>query len=211
MAIPELSWRNVTPKVAVSPSFLKPWHRRTPFTDVVTRGVEIVREVRGEGMRTVRLLASTWDALGRRDALASILTRSDDRGWTVEEFFETGRADVARLMANIERLAPSLERRRTLDFGCGVGRLAKALSPHFQTVIGIDISESMIAQARGYNRAPGRCHFDVNLKPHLRRFAGNTFDFVWSRLVLQHTPQDSCDAISGNFCGCPRWTPKTGH
>ena len=46
----------------------------------------------------------------------------------------------------------------------------------------------MIAQARGYNRAPGRCQFEVNRRPHLRRFAGNTFDLVWTRLVFQHIP-----------------------
>ena len=185
----EPSRRDVNKKTVVSQSFFEPAHHRGPFADVVVGGIEIAREARGEGMLAVRLLGSNWDALGRRDALGSILTRpAGETDWSVEEFFETGRADVARLMRDIERLAPSAKKGLALDFGCGVGRLAQALTPHFQRVIGIDIAESMISRARAYNREPGRCHFEVNRRPHLQRFARDTFDLVWSHLVLQHIP-----------------------
>lgn len=35
-----------------------------------------------------------------------------------------------------------------LDLGCGTGLMAKALTPHFDTVHGVDLSPGMIAQAR---------------------------------------------------------------
>jgi trans-aconitate methyltransferase len=55
-------------------------------------------------------------------------------------------------------------------------------------VRGIDVAESMIARARQENRLQARCHFEVNRRPHLRRFKSGTFDLVYSRLVLQHIP-----------------------
>ena len=46
----------------------------------------------------------------------------------------------------------------------------------------------MIVRARQENRTPARCHFEVNRRPHLRRFGAGTFDLAYSRLVLQHIP-----------------------
>ena len=140
-------------------------------------------------MIALRLFGGHWNTLGHRDALESILTRpNDETRWDVDEFFETGRADVARLVGDVERLAPSLQKRRALDFGCGIGRLAQAVAAHFDVVIGVDVADSMIARAREHNSTPERCQFEVNRNPHLRRFAGGTFDLVYSRLVLQHIP-----------------------
>ncbi|HXI84111.1 MAG TPA: methyltransferase domain-containing protein [Verrucomicrobiae bacterium] len=42
---------------------------------------------------------------------------------------------------------------RVLDVGCGTGILAKELARHFQTVVAIDISEPMLAIARGKRAA----------------------------------------------------------
>ena len=41
-----------------------------------------------------------------------------------------------------------------LDFGCGPGRLSQALTRYFESVKGIDISESMINLANLYNEYP---------------------------------------------------------
>ena len=39
-----------------------------------------------------------------------------------------------------------------LDFGCGIGRIAAAVAPRVRSVIGLDLSPGMIAEAR---RRPG--------------------------------------------------------
>ena len=44
-----------------------------------------------------------------------------------------------------------------LDFGCGIGRLAGALAPHVRSVIGLDVSAGMIAEA-------ARRHSAANLR-----------------------------------------------
>lgn len=156
----------------------------------VDAGVNLLRGAHPGGGIALTRLGHQWNTLAQRDALGSVLTQpSTAPAWDVDDFFETGRADVARLVAGIARYAPALSTRRALDFGCGVGRLTQALAAHFDDVCGVDVAASMIARARQENRAPDRCHFEVNRRPHLRRFDHGTFDLVYSRLVLQHIPQ----------------------
>lgn len=56
-------------------------------------------------------------------------------------------AATAELVAVIRRWAP-LEGAAVLDFGCGIGRVARALAPIAREVTGIDLSANMIAEAR---------------------------------------------------------------
>jgi len=75
---------------------------------------------------------------------------------------------------------------RALDFGCGVGRLTRALANYFDEVSGVDISESMIRLAEKYNREISKCRFYLNQRDDLRFFGDDTFDFVYSSITLQH-------------------------
>ena len=77
---------------------------------LVDAGAGLALDARSGGVIALRRSGRHWNALGQRDALASILTRADDDpGWDLDEFFETGRADVAQLMVEIERLLPGLQ------------------------------------------------------------------------------------------------------
>jgi SAM-dependent methyltransferase len=131
-----------------------------------------------------------WNELGRRNPLGAVLAPAGEQSpaRALEEFFATGRADVARLIARLTHVAPGLRRRSALDFGCGVGRSSRALADHFETVMGIDVAPSMIAHARALNREYPRCHFRVNRSVRLRGQPSGNFDLVYSRLVLQHIP-----------------------
>jgi SAM-dependent methyltransferase len=44
--------------------------------------------------------------------------------------------------------------RDVLDLGCGIGRVAAALAPHCRSVLGVDISPGMIAEARRRHALP---------------------------------------------------------
>jgi SAM-dependent methyltransferase len=131
-----------------------------------------------------------WEQLAAQDPLWAILTdpRKKDGGWNREEFFASGRVEAAALLQTLNALGRPLRREAALDFGCGVGRLTQALAETFDCVTGVDISAGMIRLAREYNRAGDRCRYVVNTQDHLRQFGGDSFDFVHSRIVLQHLP-----------------------
>ncbi len=76
---------------------------------------------------------------------------------------------------------------RVLDVGCGVGRWSRRLARRGATVTGIDLSPTMIAQARQRASAEGlgdRCRFETQDLSALE--AGDTFDLLLGVTVLQH-------------------------
>jgi ubiquinone/menaquinone biosynthesis C-methylase UbiE len=95
---------------------------------------------------------------------------------------------VAAVFERAERLGRPLHRRHALDFGCGVGRLTRALGARFDSVVGVDISAGMIEQAERYNDAYPACAFRLNTDADLCQFDSRSFDFVYSNIVLQHLP-----------------------
>jgi ubiquinone/menaquinone biosynthesis C-methylase UbiE len=138
----------------------------------------------------LKRLARDWNRLGRRNAFGAILTGGSGaiQAWNTDAFFATGGLDVGRFMTNLSDLAAGSKRGRALDFGCGVGRITRALAAHFDSVTGVDVSPSMIEQARALNADMPRCEFLVNSEPHLAMFPSARFDVVYCRLVLQHIP-----------------------
>jgi SAM-dependent methyltransferase len=133
-------------------------------------------------------LRKNWQALGKKDPLWAILTHEEKKGrrWNVAEFFATGQREIAEVLAYLDELGMLNGRRRALDFGCGVGRLAQALAGHFERVDGVDIADSMIRQARRFNRCGERVVYHQNSAGDLRIFSDETFDLVYSNIVLQH-------------------------
>ncbi len=76
---------------------------------------------------------------------------------------------------------------RALDVGCGVGRWSALLAARGAVVTGMDLSPTMIAEARRRARASGladRCRFLVQDLAELD--AGGQFDLVLGVTVLQH-------------------------
>lgn len=131
-----------------------------------------------------------WDELGKVDPLWAVLSEPSRQfgRWDHEEFFQTGE----RLVETVVRTAAGHDlphgHDRALDFGCGVGRLTRALGSHFDNCCGVDISEQMIRQARRLNSSVPNCFFLVNSDTHLGIFSSEHFDCVVSILVLQHLP-----------------------
>jgi len=138
----------------------------------------------------MRLFGRTWNALGERNAYGAILTGAAGAlpEWDADAFFETGRADTAAFVSELSRIAPSVERKAAMDFGCGVGRITRSLAAEFESVVGVDAAPAMIARARALNAELANCEFVINQKPDLEILATGRFDVVYSRLVLQHLP-----------------------
>lgn len=133
-------------------------------------------------------LKEHWDSFGKRDPLWAVLTDPSKRngGWRAEEFFETGERDVEAMLAHARARGLDPARGATLDFGCGVGRLAQALCNRFGRCYGVDIAPSMIRLARKYNRHGGKCRYFLHDRADLSLFEDGSFDFVCSLITLQH-------------------------
>lgn len=128
-----------------------------------------------------------WESLAAADPMWAILTTEEKRGkWDVEEFFREGEKEVRQLMNDLEALKIPLEYNAVLDFGCGMGRVTQALCHYFKQATGVDISSRMISLAEQFNRHPERCRYVVNNAPHLQQCTSDSFDLVYSNIVLQH-------------------------
>lgn len=76
---------------------------------------------------------------------------------------------------------------RVLDVGCGVGRWSRMLAKRGAQVTGIDLSPTMVAQARqraGQDGVAERCRFETQDLAALDQ--GRKFDLVLGVTVLQH-------------------------
>jgi FkbM family methyltransferase len=135
-----------------------------------------------------------WNEFGKRDPLWAILTDEKRKNgkWDVNEFFALGEREISSVISYLNGLNFPFRKGRALDFGCGVGRLTQALCKHFAEAHGVDIAASMVEQARGYNRFGDRCQYHLNTSTDLRLFDNNSFDFIYSNIVLQHNrPENS--------------------
>lgn len=122
------------------------------------------------------------------DALWAILSDPAKRHgrWDVDEFLATGRREIDQLLESAQRWHLPEQRHRALDFGCGVGRLSRAMGAHFESVTGVDISEEMVSRAEAMHADVPACSFRVLDRSGLAPFPDQSFDCIYSRIVLQH-------------------------
>lgn len=132
-----------------------------------------------------------WETLAKLDPLWAILSDNNKRfgNWNMDDFFATGEKEIAASLQYLrEKRILVHKMKRALDFGCGVGRLTRALAKYFPCVYGLDISTTMINEAKRLNAAYQNCHFKVNKEDYTLHFPKNYFDFIYSNNVLQHFP-----------------------
>lgn len=146
-------------------------------------------------------LRATWSALGEDDPLWAILSDPDKRGgrWDAERFFAAGEAEIAAIDQHCQAFGRPRERRLALDFGCGVGRLSRALASRYAQVVGVDISPSMLAQARDLHVQFPNVRFVENATPQLDFLRNASVDLIYSVITLHHMPADLQLGYIGEF------------
>jgi SAM-dependent methyltransferase len=132
-----------------------------------------------------------WEELAEFDPFWAVLTRRDRKNsrWDPQEFFALGESEIAVVLEECLRFARPARFERALDYGCGVGRLTRALGSHFQGCLGLDISERMVSLARELNADRPKCTFVVGGGADLSQVDDRSMDFVYCSLVLQHVPE----------------------
>jgi SAM-dependent methyltransferase len=139
--------------------------------------------------------AEQWERFGRVDPYYGVASTDEFRrenldDAALERFFASGEADVARVLETARRVAGAGFAPRTiLDHGCGVGRLVVPFARGADRVVGVDVSPSMLAEARRNCDARGIDNVELVTADRLDGLAAE-FDLVHSFIVLQHIPPD---------------------
>jgi len=137
---------------------------------------------------------STWEHFGRKDPYFGVLTsptfRSDQLSDDARSsFFESGKRYVDRALDLVrEKIDPTFRPTRALDFGCGVGRLSIPLAGVCESLVGVDVSESMLVHARDNARLAGLTNTTFLKGDDTLSAVSGTFDFLNSFIVFQHIP-----------------------
>lgn len=137
-----------------------------------------------------------WEKFGQQDPYYGVLSLQRFRKERLteearKEFFRSGEAHVAFVMDVIHRrVAPGFRATRVLDFGCGVGRCLIPWARLAGEAVGVDVSPSMVEEARRTCQEAGLSNVVLALADDALSTVSGSFDLVHAFLVFQHiTPR----------------------
>jgi 2-polyprenyl-3-methyl-5-hydroxy-6-metoxy-1,4-benzoquinol methylase len=135
-----------------------------------------------------------WEEWGRRDPYFGVITdpkfrRSELNDHSKRKFFDSGESHVHGVLATIRRyLDPAFAPRTVLDFGCGVGRLLIPFARVVDEVVGLDVSASMLQEARRNCDEHGLHNVRLLDSNDSLSTLNGSFDLIHSCIVFQHIP-----------------------
>ncbi len=145
----------------------------------------------------------TWENLAVNDAYFAVATfdkfrASNIDAETKEDFFQSGHEHVAHIWKEFENgFGVTPEPRRALDYGCGVGRVLLALAEKCGTVVGVDISPTMLDKTQKNCAERNVTNIELQTVSDFVAAEAETYDLVHSYIVLQHIdPKVGNDLIS---------------
>ena len=127
-----------------------------------------------------------WELIGQQNPYFGVLTLSRFKTENLDEdiraeFFQSGQTEIRWQFEQLKQRFPDFDPKSALDFGCGVGRLTRPLGELTGDAVGIDVSESMLAEAR--RQAPENITFTHDIPDR-------KFDWLMSLIVFQHIPPE---------------------
>jgi SAM-dependent methyltransferase len=136
-----------------------------------------------------------WDKWGEIDPYFGVLSSDEYRTENLNaqskaKFFRSGEQYIGQTLDEIRsHLDKDYHPERSLDFGCGVGRLLIPLAGLSKEAVGVDVSDHMLAEASSncQKRSVNNVSF-IKSDDALSNLTG-TFDLIHSVIVLQHIPE----------------------
>ena len=117
-----------------------------------------------------------------------------------EEFFNSGAVYIDSVLKKIRRhIDPDYRIGKALDFGCGVGRLVIPLAELAESVTGIDVSDSMLNEARKNCDARSINNVTLVKSDDNLSLLNDQYDFIHSFIVFQHIPVKRGECIFENL------------
>jgi SAM-dependent methyltransferase len=144
---------------------------------------------------------TAWEEWGRRDPYFGVITDPKFRSAGInenakQEFFASGEAHVHGVLSIIRKhIDPGFMPRAVLDFGCGVGRLLIPFAKVAQEVVGLDVSPSMLQEARRNCDEHGLQNVRLFRSDDDLSTPTDPFDLIHSCIVFQHIPVERGRAL----------------
>lgn len=133
-----------------------------------------------------------WEFYGESDPYFAVVTIDKFKKENLDEntkaeFFKSGEDYFVKVWEIIERhFVKQFKPKKALDFGCGVGRLVIPLASRSEHVVGIDISEKMLEEARQNCTQQGITNTNFFQTNEFFSSENSGFDLIHSFIVLQH-------------------------
>lgn len=146
-----------------------------------------------------------WEQFGKNDPYFSVITRNRFRSPNLtdknkEEFFESGFNYINHVLGQIrQHINPNFSINRALDFGCGVGRLLVPLANVAQEVTGVDVSDSMLNEAKRNCEVRSIKNVILLKSDDSLSLLNGKYDFIHSYIVFQHIPVRRGEQIFANL------------
>ena len=137
-----------------------------------------------------------WETYGAEDPYFGVI--SNDRFLTQNlseesklDFWQSGQDDIDLVFQNIKKhIDADFQPAYALDFGCGVGRLLFAISKRCEHATGVDVSPSMLAEAKREAAKKAIDNISFIETSDCSELLANRYCMVHSYIVFQHIPED---------------------
>ena len=146
-----------------------------------------------------------WEEFGRNDPYFGVLTDDKFRAVNLTDdnkgkFFESGYEHINQVLKTTRKhIDPNYTVKTALDFGCGVGRIVIPLAELAEHVIGVDVSDSMLNEAKKNCEARSIKNVDFVKSDDKLSLLDDKFDFIHSVIVFQHIPVRRGERIFENL------------
>ena len=146
-----------------------------------------------------------WEKFGKDDPYFGVFAPDYFRRINLtdenkEEFFKSG---VNYIDAVLEKIRQHIDQaftiKKALDFGCGVGRLVIPLANVAKEVTGVDVSDSMLNEAKKNCEARLIKNVVFVKSDDSLSLLNGKYDFIHSFIVFQHIPVTRGEQIFKNL------------
>ncbi len=137
-----------------------------------------------------------WARIANENPYWGVLSDEQFRGKELSPekrklFFQSGTKFIEDVIGFVKRYIDAEYRpSRSLDFGCGVGRLLIPLARISEEVVGIDVAPGMLELAQQNLKTAGIANVVCVLGDDNLSQVTGSFNFVNSLIVLQHVPPE---------------------
>ncbi|HEU0204380.1 MAG TPA: class I SAM-dependent methyltransferase [Burkholderiaceae bacterium] len=133
----------------------------------------------------------SWDTAEAADADRAVLAQppQEDGVDGSADFVRTGVDEVAAVLHQVEGCGLRVRYGTALDFGCGAGRITRALAQRFERVVGIDAIAAVLIEARASNSQFGFVEFLPTPVDDLHVLPDGSMDFIYASSLGLESPR----------------------